>query len=83
MSFGRLVGGYWCGDVLERLADYIDGEVEPEVREKIEAHLHGCEECTKFGGEYAEVVKGLRKKLGVTEDAPAGAVERLEKRLKL
>lgn len=80
MSFGRVVGGLSCPQVLERLADYVDGDIEADVKEKIEAHLRGCDECTRFGGEYAEVVKGLRKQLGAVDEVPASAADRLSRR---
>lgn len=78
MSFGRVVGGLSCPQVLERLADYVDGDVDAELKAKIEAHLRGCDECTRFGGEYVEVVKGLRKQLGAGDDVPSSAAERLD-----
>jgi anti-sigma factor (TIGR02949 family) len=34
-----------CGDLLERLSRYIDGELPQADREVIEQHLHGCPEC--------------------------------------
>ena len=79
MTFGRVVAGLSCPQVLERLADYVDGDVDAATKEAIEAHLRGCDECTKFGGEYIEVVKGLKKQLGAAEDVPASAAERLDK----
>ncbi len=80
MTFGRVVGGLSCPQVLERLADYIDGDVDASTKTAIEAHLRGCEECTRFGGEYAEVVKALRRELGAdSEVAPQSAVHRLDR----
>lgn len=79
MSFGRVVGGLSCPQVLERLADYIDGDIDAGTKAAIEEHLRGCDECTKFGGEYNEVVKGLRKQLGADEGVPATAADRLDR----
>jgi anti-sigma factor RsiW len=35
-----------CEQVLQQLSNYIDGEVTPELRAEIEAHLRGCHRCS-------------------------------------
>jgi len=34
-----------CDDVRENLVAYLDGEVTPDERDRIESHLAGCEAC--------------------------------------
>jgi anti-sigma factor RsiW len=63
MSQEKFVGGLGCFEVLELLSDYLDGEVSAELKQKIDAHLAGCDECTRFGGEFGAVVKALREQL--------------------
>ena len=70
MKVDRLAGGLWCHDVLERLSDYLDGELSAEERQHVEAHLRGCEECTTFGGEFARTVGALRQHLLHEDTAP-------------
>lgn len=82
----KQVGGLWCFDVLERLSDYVDGELSAAQRAQVEAHLKGCDECTKFGGEFGQVVQGLRARLGHghrhgADDAPADVQRRLDEAL--
>lgn len=81
MANNRQVGGLWCFDVLAKLTDFIDGELSEAERGQIEAHLHGCEECTRFGGEFGSVVKAVRKALGAPSTLPADVDARLKKKL--
>ncbi|GMU58940.1 MAG: hypothetical protein AMXMBFR34_07030 [Myxococcaceae bacterium] len=81
MAGNKEVGGRWCFDVLARLSDCVDGELSAGERAKVEAHLKGCDECTKFGGEFGAVVQGLRAKLSSGGDAPAEVARRLEEAL--
>lgn len=68
MNQEKQVGGIGCFQVLEVLSDYLDGELEPELKVKVEAHLAGCEQCTRFGGEFGAVVKALRERLGAPSE---------------
>lgn len=34
-----------CEDVLQEISNYIDGEVPPELRVRMENHLAGCAHC--------------------------------------
>jgi len=81
MGGNKQVGGLWCFDVLERLSDYLDGELGAAEKSKVEQHLAGCDECTKFGGEFGAVVRGLKAKLGAKDDAPADVQRRLDEAL--
>ena len=67
MAENRIVGGLSCFEVLAKLSDYLDGELVLEDKAKVEAHLAGCDACTKFGGEFGAVVKALRERLGPTD----------------
>ena len=35
-----------CKTVIANLSNYLDGEIAPEMRQKIEKHLRGCHRCT-------------------------------------
>lgn len=77
----RMMGGLRCRDVLGVLGDYVDGELPERVAGKVEAHLRGCDRCEKFGGEYASVVRALRRNLlGPGDDAAPlrGLAERMK-----
>lgn len=82
MATNRLVGALHCFDVLDRLSDYLDGELSEEERRQVEAHLAGCDECTRFGGEFGAVVTALRERLGVASDVPSEVARRLDDSLR-
>ncbi|MDR0787641.1 MAG: zf-HC2 domain-containing protein [Gemmatimonadota bacterium] len=49
---------YSCTDFLRGFSDYRDGEAEPGARMLADAHLAGCESCSR----YVEVVdRGIRQ----------------------
>jgi anti-sigma factor RsiW len=81
MKNDRLVAGLWCHDVLALLSDYFDGDLAAAERAKVEDHLRGCDACTRFGGEFAATVHGLRKHLLAQSPAPSGLRRRLRQAL--
>lgn len=82
MATNRLVGALHCFDVLDRLSDYLDGELSEEERRHVEAHLAGCDECTRFGGEFGAVITALRERLGVATDVSSEVAQRLDESLR-
>lgn len=64
MAENRNIGGLTCFEVLALLSDYVDGDLSAEQKSQVEAHLAGCDACTRFGGEFGAVVKAVREKLG-------------------
>lgn len=82
MSTPKTVAGLSCFEVLEQLSDYLDGDLEAAAKTRVEGHLAGCDECTRFGGEFGAVVKSLRTRLGAREDAPEQVVEQLDETLR-
>jgi anti-sigma factor (TIGR02949 family) len=64
-----------CKTVIANLSNYLDGEVAPEMRQKIEKHLRGCHRCSA-------VYDSTRKMLMIVADEqtfeiPVGYSERL------
>ena len=78
MTDERTVAGLRCGEVLEALSDYVDGELDPKKKAQIEAHLEGCSWCEQFGGEFSQVVTDLRRALRAPEPVPDDVAQRLE-----
>lgn len=77
----REVAGIRCGGVLALLGDYVDGGLGPAAVAQVEAHLRGCDWCTRFGTSYAETVAELRRQLADPEPVPAGVRRGLAARL--
>lgn len=81
MATEREVAGIRCGEVLALLSDYVDGDVHPATRARVDAHLRGCDVCERFGGRFAGVLAQVRRALGPPEPADAGVAARLARRL--
>jgi anti-sigma factor RsiW len=77
----RMVAGLRCGEVLALLSDYLDGDLAPERRARLEDHLRGCEACARFGGEFRDTVRALKVHLAGAVTLPSAARERLRRAL--
>jgi anti-sigma factor RsiW len=77
----KIVAGLSCGQVLDRLSDYLDGDLSAAEVGRVEEHLRGCDGCARFGGEFRGVVESLRRHLVRSNGLPAGFRERLRKAL--
>jgi len=77
----KTVGGLSCQDVLDRLSDYLDGELGVEARAAVEDHVKGCDGCARFGGEFRSTVRALRDHLLRSPSPPARLVARLREAL--
>ena len=55
MAENRQVGGLFCFEVLEQLSDYLDGELSPQAKAKVDAHLAGCAECRAVAADLAKL----------------------------
>jgi anti-sigma factor RsiW len=77
----RLAGGLWCRDVLEVLSEYVDGGLEPAIRARVQSHVAACDQCSRFGEEFASVIRALRERLGPAEEPGAEVEARLASHL--
>jgi anti-sigma factor RsiW len=77
----KVIAGLSCGQVLDRLSDYLDGDLPAPEAARIEEHLRGCDGCARFGGEFRGVVESLRHHLARSRTLPPGFRERLRKAL--
>ncbi len=77
MAF-REVGGLRCDQVLEALDRYVDGLLTDEEIAMVQTHVKGCDNCRRFGGAYARVVRALRAPANpaMDEPMPAGLLRR-------
>ena len=77
----RVVAGIRCSKVLEVLSELVDGELLQPERERVIAHLRGCDWCEKFGGRFTAVISSLRGTLRDAVPLRADVSSRLRERL--
>jgi anti-sigma factor RsiW len=73
----KVVAGLSCSAVLALLSDYVDGDLAPRDRARVEEHLRGCDGCARFGGEFRSVVRSLRSHLMNPSGLPSSLRDRL------
>ena len=65
-----------CREIFERLSEYLDEELDPELCSKIEGHLGDCEPCVAF-------LESLRRTIGHVGQARSEALpEELREQLR-
>ena len=68
-----------CKELAYMLADYIDGSMDPRLREELDDHLSRCEPCMAFTKTFRATCEGTRKLREAIEYAiPTEVRERLE-----
>ncbi len=75
----KVVGGISCSEVLDRLSEYVDGELPESDRSRVETHLRGCDACARFGGEFRSTIRALREHLARGGELPARVREALHR----
>jgi anti-sigma factor RsiW len=76
-----LVAGVRCRDVLADLSGYLDGELSAERVTQLQAHLTGCDRCSRFGGAVAHLLAQLRDGLAAPTALSNDASARLHARV--
>lgn len=74
----RTVAGLTCSEVLADLSRYLDGELAPDRRARIEAHVSDCQACAAFGQAFGGMVDAVRARLCEPEPVPAEIADRLK-----
>ncbi len=49
-----------CKEIFERLGDYIDHELDPDMCDEIEKHIEDCEPCVAFINTLRKTVELFR-----------------------
>lgn len=78
----RNVGGLRCSEVLAALSEYVDGELDGSMVDKVENHLLGCPNCERFGRNFGSMVVSLRKESQQSPEAELEVMSRLLERLR-
>ncbi len=68
-----------CEHVILQISNYIDGEIDANLRARMEAHVRGCKHCAAILDGANNTLKLLAD--GKVLEVPAGFSERLRLRL--
>jgi anti-sigma factor RsiW len=68
-----------CLEVWREISNYLEGDVDPELRRRMEEHFKVCEHCTAVLDGTRNVVQIVAN--GEAFDVPAGFADRLRKRI--
>ena len=68
-----------CEDVWREISNYVDGDVDPVLRERIAAHLKSCAHCSAVVDGTHNLIRLVGD--GRSFDLPNGFSERLKQRL--
>ena len=66
-----------CRELVEFLADYLAGQLAPEVRRVFEIHLGDCPECATYLRGYADAIRLARASAEADDAVLAEVPERL------
>ena len=69
-----------CIEVWREVSNFVDGEVDADLRARMEAHFKGCAHCTAILDGMKNVVKLVGD--GVEYEMPAGFSSRLQDKIK-
>ena len=62
-----------CKTLVDKLVDYLDGELEERAVRRLESHLDNCPGCVKFVETYRQTGSICRKALRVTMPGRLGS----------
>lgn len=57
---GRHAGGLWCDEVLALLSEFVEGRLAPSRAKQVQEHVHVCQECARFGADFAAMLDVVR-----------------------
>jgi anti-sigma factor (TIGR02949 family) len=53
-------GSRECREIFERLSEYLDGELDPDLCSSLESHMDGCDPCQAFMESLRRTVRLVR-----------------------
>lgn len=67
-----------CKTFLENFSSWVDGDLDPQLHDRLNAHVAGCEECQKYEEVYhrgTELLRSMDDDLDVDEDIFRSSLE--------
>jgi anti-sigma factor RsiW len=59
-----------CREIADFLLSYVEGTLDPDVREHFDAHLAVCPDCVRYLAEYTDTISSTRTAFDDDEAAP-------------
>jgi predicted anti-sigma-YlaC factor YlaD len=66
-----------CTEVMEQLSEYLDADVQAELRKAVDEHLHACHDCSYYVDTVRKTVVLFQAELRI--EVPMKATERLHR----
>jgi len=57
-----------CNDVLQYMDDYIDGEMDSELKKEMDLHLQKCDICHQIMMSHEKTINLLKKAMEIEPD---------------
>ncbi len=70
-----------CGEVIEVLQSYLDGEVDAETARSVAAHLEICADCGPEAQVYRDIKQSLRNRSAPVDPTVLAGLEAFGRRL--
>lgn len=70
-----------CVEVWREISNYLEGDVSPELRTRIEAHLKACKHCTAIHDGTRNVVRLIGDGVAFEFEVPKDFSKRLYRKL--
>jgi anti-sigma factor RsiW len=66
-----------CRELVDSLGEYLEGELESEVRERVEGHLFECSDCSAYLASLREAIRLVRECYGPEHEPPEAPPDEL------
>lgn len=71
-----------CEEILDKISEYIDQELDPSLCQEIEKHIEDCEPCVAFVNTLKKTVALFKSSAESQPDVPENVSENLKSFLK-
>lgn len=71
-----------CEEILDKISEYIDQELDPSLCLEIEKHIEDCEPCVAFVNTLKKTVALFKNSAEIQRDIPGNVSENLKSFLK-
>jgi anti-sigma factor RsiW len=70
-----------CGETVEQLSAYLEGDLEPSTRHRVAKHLRGCARCRTLLASLRHTIEQLRSLRAAPENGRPSVAEAVMERI--